>query len=267
MRFLKFSILAFILLCISCAPQHYIKQSGGVLIDSIATYRNDEKGICFYFGHHMTQYGNLPVTSSVNKVLSFCEFNPKSDTILFIGAGILCVERYTVPYYLEKQSPKREKYQYQTCPLLETKDNNPAGPIYENGFHCMNYQLKKMPRSDEIIQLLSSSTFTRKVRMFKRQKAIVTEDLLPYKGHYIALIYYTKKREDWSDTIRWDTGTLECDPTTLNNLLNRETVRWKYDVSLRTTRENGMRLKLQMDPDSLCKRCADDYIGQLNTKK
>ena len=129
----------------------------------------------------------------------------------------------------------------------------------------MNYQLKKMPHSDEIMQMLSSSSFTRKVQIYKRQNAIIIEDLLPFRGHYIALIHY-EREGDGSNKIKWDAGTLNQDPTILNNLLNRETIRWKYDAKLRMTRENGMRLVLHMNPDSLCRSCTADYIHQLNSK-
>lgn len=250
MLLVRLRIITCVLIFCSCASKQYIINTDGYIVDSVSTYRNDSKEFCFYFDHYHTQKGYLPLTKGVRKILSNCEFNAKSDTVLFIGVNLICVERYSVPSYLKTQ--KDDKRKYQLCPLLEIKDNDPFGPVSEAGFHCMNHHLNKLPNAKDVKKLLSSSSFIRNVRIYKYKKSVVIEDLIPFENHHIAMVYLRKKRTGKKHS-SWEYGSLEEDPTEPYNLLNRETIRWKYDFDLRLTRENGMRLKLRMNPDSLCR--------------
>lgn len=242
----------------SCSVKKYAVSPNGRLIDSIYTYRNDSLGICFYFGSFRTQYGFIPLDKYASKLLSYSEINPKSDTILFAGTGFFCINRHSTPSYLKTSSLPEEKRAYREYPLIDDSDNITFKRyVGERGLLLKMDDLKRLYTTEQI-DSLRKVCFIRKVRVFQNQQLVIIEDLLPYQDHYISMIYIIKECKEISKLHSWKGGSVFYDPTSPDRLMSRSKG-WYYDFDLIVTRENGRRLVLGVDLDSLCR--LKDYIN------
>jgi hypothetical protein len=225
----------------SCATQYTVSTAGRLSADSVF-YRNDSLKTKFYFGHYNAQYGFTPIDRYARRILSYCEIDSNSDVILFSGHGLFCIERYSVPSYLLSD----EELSYQEFSLLEEKENDRTAYIGDVFYRFQNRSLGKYP--EEIVNVFKETKITRNVQVFRGKRMVITEDLIPYKGHYISMIYITKefRRGTPIDKLHtWAGGNVFYDPTAPNQMLNRQKG-WIYDRNLRMTRENGMRLYYEL---------------------
>lgn len=240
-------ILPLLFLFNACAVQHRI-DCNGVVQDDQRTYLNDSMGIDLLLGHYHAQYGFIPIDREASRLLSYCEIDPGKDIILFAGTGFFCVERYSVPSYLNEEWDEHE-LPYQKIFLLDEADNYWANYEEERHFLFQNPTLfRNFPR--ETIDSLKKIVITRNVRAWPRKEMTITEDLIPYKDHYISMIYIDRRYNRRFDYHSWRGGNTFYDPTSPNRMRIRQ-AGWKYDFDLRLTRENGMRLILNADSTSL----------------
>ena len=129
-------------------------------------------------------------------------------------------------------------------PLLDTVQNRPSGFVAEQKCLFSNENLRKYCTPEEI-ELLTTSSFTRKVKVCKRAKTVLIEDLIPWKGCAVSMIYVLKmwNGKDWDEFQTWKGGGHLSDPSAPDNMMSY----WRRpqsDFDLRLTRENGMRMKL-----------------------
>lgn len=235
---------------VSCAVQRYRLDPAGRVVDTAGTFLNDRLGLSFYFGHFYTQHGNCPLDRSAARMLADCGIDPKTDTILFGGGAMFCVNRYSRPSYLDetKEHPLSWEHHrnYLRYTLLDTVHNRRTGYIEEEGCLFSNENLRKYCNSGQM-ELLETTTFTRKVKVCRRTRTVLIEDLLPYKDHYISMIYVYKmwngKNDDKFHT--WKGGSRIWDMSAPDNMIGYWS-RPQSNFELRLSRENGMRLKMTL---------------------
>lgn len=173
------------IVCASCGAQRYAVDRNGRIADSaIGTYTHDGKGLSLYFTNRRIRHGFRPLDREARRILSLLDIDPKTDTILFTGCGFLCIERRSAPSYArsEAKSPAWLK----PVPVLDTNDLQPSGYIPEEHFIFKQEKIRR-DFSPESVELLCTATFTRKVTAFPRRRTVLTEHLIPYKGHRISL--------------------------------------------------------------------------------
>ena len=208
----------------SCHVTQYALAPHGRLIDSLSAYRNDSLGVCFYFDGYRTQYGFIPLDRYANKP----------------------------PSYLKTAALPEDDRAYQEYPLLDDADYFTLRKyLGERGLLLKLKDLKQLYPPEQI-DSLRRTKFIRKVQTFPRQKLLIVEDLLPYRGHYISMIYVTKRYKSPHKLHSWRGGSVFYDPTTPDRLMSRSEDCY-YDFDLRMTRENGRRLALDVDLDFLCR--------------
>ena len=233
---------------VSCGVQRYRVDSASRVVDTAGTFRNDRLGLSFYFGSFYTQHGSCPLDRAAARMLAACEIDPKTDTVLFGGGMMFCVLRYSRPSYLNETKKHPLSWEHhRNCsvyPLLDTVQNRPSGFVAEQKCLFSNENLRKYCTPEEI-ELLTTSSFTRKVKVCKRAKTVLIEDLIPWKGHAVSMIYVLKmwNGKDWDEFQTWKGGGHLSDPSAPDNMMS-DWRRPQSDFDLRLTRENGMRMKL-----------------------
>ena len=167
---------------VSCGVQRYRVDSASRVVDTAGTFRNDRLGLSFYFSKFYTQHGSCPLDRAAARMLAACEIDPKTDTVLFGGGMMFCVLRNSRPSYLNETKKHPLSWEHhRNCsvyPLLDTVQNRPSGFVAEQKCLFSNENLRKYCTPEEI-ELLTTSSFTRKVKVCKRAKTVLIEDLIP----------------------------------------------------------------------------------------